>query len=120
MPYPLDAPPPSPTGQGVGFGASPSAPPPMPGPAGPAGFGGLAPPTGMTSPQQLVQMADTIDQAILALAQAMPIGAPEFRQAQQFMQLGFAKGLQAGATATSPTAVGNQFPGGGFGAGLVS
>jgi hypothetical protein len=125
-PYSLDAPPPSPTGVGVGFGASPAPPmpggvPPMPGQQpGPAGFGGLAPPSGMTSTQDLLNLGNMIDQALLVAAQAIPVGAPELRQAQQFVQLAFAKALQAGAAAMSPTAVGNQFPGGGFGAGLVS
>ena len=115
-PVTLDMPPPSPAMMGVGTGASPTPPPP-----GAAGFGGLAPAEGMTpsTTQQAIQMGDTVDKAITALTQILPAGAAEFRQAQQFMQLGFAKALQAGAAATSPTAVGSQFPGGGFGAGLA-
>jgi hypothetical protein len=115
MPAPLslDAPPPSPALQGVGTGASPAPPP--------TGFGGLAPQgaPGVTPEvtQQVLQMGDSIDKALIALAQMMPAGAAEFRQAQQFIQLGFAKSLQAGAAATSPTSVGAQFPGGGFGGG---
>jgi hypothetical protein len=114
MPFPsqgLDGPPPSPAGLGVGTGGSPS-PPPM-------GYAELAP-AGVTPQvlQQILQQGQQADQMLVAFAQVLPAGAAEFRQAQQAMQLGFAKALQAGSPAVAPTAVGGQFPGGGFGGGI--
>lgn len=66
---------------------------------------------------QMLSMGQQIDQALAAFAQMLPQSAAEFRQAQQFIQQGFAKALQGGPPATSATAVGGQFPGGGFSGG---
>lgn len=53
-----------------------------------------------------------IDQALMALSQAVPQGAEEFRQAKQLIQAGLAKALAGtGAVSTSPTSTGGQFPG---------
>jgi len=61
----------------------------------------------------LMGLGMQIDQALMALAQAVPAGAEEFRQAKQLIQAGLAKALQQGPGAVSltPTSTGNQFPG---------
>ena len=117
MPVSLDQPPPAPPlsgAPGTGMSPTPQA----------QGFGGLAPggqSMGGLTPeivQGVMQMGAQIDQSLVALAQAVPIGAAEFQQAQQLIQAGLAKFLQAGAGATTPTATGTAFPGGGFQSGM--
>jgi hypothetical protein len=59
-------------------------------------------------------MGDSIDKAILALAQAWPDGAPQFSMARDLLKAGLAVGAQkmgaSIADGSAPEAIGNQFP----------
>jgi hypothetical protein len=68
-------------------------------------------------------LGNEVDRALLALAGVAKDGAAEIGQARQLIQAGIAKYMAAqgqmsggsGSNAPSPTAIGNTFPGGGFG-----
>lgn len=69
-----------------------------------------------------MQLGTEVDRALLALASIAGDGAAEIGQARQLIQAGLAKYAAAqggsgaaGGGSVSPTAVGNSFPGGGFG-----
>ncbi len=71
----------------------------------------------------VVGLAKQIDTILVTFAQAMPEGAQQFKQAAELIQQGIATAIEAtsgpGAQAptSAPTEVGNEFPGGGLGAG---
>jgi len=107
----LDGPPPSPTGM--------SQPP-----AGQFSMRGLAPsvPSTALPPEMLtgiVASAATIGQMLDAYAQALPDKAAQFALIKDLLQQVFAELLTAGAGATSPTATGAAFPGGGVDRGVA-
>lgn len=104
----LDAPPPNPTSPPGSFGGVPAG--PQPG----------TPDAGGGNPKQgLVKAGSVVEQALVQLAKMAPTGAPEINQARELIKQGLAKELAAAgqAPATSPTATGAQWQGGGFGAG---
>lgn len=67
--------------------------------------------------QRVLQLGTEIDRALLALAQVAGAGAKEIGQARQLIAAGLAKyaAEKGDLGATNPTALGNSFPGGGFG-----
>ncbi len=66
--------------------------------------------------KQLVSLGGEVDRTLMSLAKLAKEGSAEFGQARKLIQTGIAKFLAANgkAPATSPTAIGEQFPGGGF------
>ena len=64
----------------------------------------------------LIKVAAGLDEMLLNMARTLPAGAEDFGVAREALKRGVAKSLSAiGQTpATSPTAAGTQFPGGGF------
>lgn len=94
-------------------------------PAGPPGSPGLVegqpggndPAKGMA--QAVTTMGAEVDRVLMAMAEAMPTSGPELEQARKLIEQAIAKFLAQTlqAPAASPTAVGGQFPGGGFSSG---
>lgn len=71
----------------------------------------------------ILSLGAQIEQTLLNFAKAMPQGAKFFQQANELIKQGIAAEMNAAAgqgeqpPASSPTATGPQFPGGGFGSG---
>lgn len=111
---PLDGPPPSP--QSVGSG-------PMGQPT-PFSLQSIAPPAPAEQmpPEVLtaiVQSAQKIGALLDSYSQALPDMAQDFAGVKDHLQTVLAQLLTKGAGATSPTAVGSQFPGGGMDRGVA-
>lgn len=102
----LDQPPPNPTSPSAQFGGVPAG--PVPG----------TPDAGEGDPAAAIAKAGSmVDQAIEALMQMAPAGSAELGQARNLIKQGLAKELasQGQAPASSPTATGASFQGGGIG-----
>jgi hypothetical protein len=111
---PLDSPPPSPqsmgaspTGAPTDFSLSAVA-PPLP--------SAQMPPEILTA---ILQSAENIGTLLDSYAQALPDKAADFASVKDHLQSVLAQLMIAGAGATSPTATGSQFPGGGFNRGVA-
>lgn len=75
--------------------------------------------------QGVLNLGKQIEETLIRFAQAMPEGAKFFTQANDLIKQGIASSMAAATggpggggeapPATSPTEVGAQFPGGGFG-----
>lgn len=109
-----------------------SQPPPSPqltgaGPTGqqsPFSMKGLAPPlpTNQLPPEILMgmmQAASKVGDVLDGLAQAAPDMAEDFGAVKDQLQIAMAKLMMNGAGATSPSATGPQFPGGGLDRGIA-
>jgi hypothetical protein len=112
---PLDGPPPSPqmfgggpTGGATPFSLSAMAPPQVP--------SAQMPPEILTG---ILQSASTIGELLDSYAQVAPDLAMEFAAIKEQLQVTLASLVQAGAGATSPTATGPAFPGGGMDRGIA-
>lgn len=111
-------------------GAAPQAPGAPPGPGGPMppGGGGIpgGGPGGGNDVSGVLMLGQKLDEAILSLAQVMPGQAGQLDQARELVANAVAQFLQnnPGMGGTAPggsvTQAGNQYPGGGFGAGRVA
>jgi hypothetical protein len=144
-PAQLDAPPPSPVTsppaarESSQLGMLTGGAPPLSGMAGPGGGG----PSGMPQGPDLtgiMALGSKIDEGVLTLASVMPEVAPQLDQARELIANAVASFIQTvsgsqgaapgipgapGGTAGMPRGggvvqAGNQFPGGGFGAGRVA
>jgi hypothetical protein len=116
----LDAPPPSPAQPGLGALAGAD---PMMG-GGPGGMGGPPNVPGNVPPalpviQGILDGGTQIALMLDSFAQATPQFAPQLDQVKQALQVYLGQLVSAGAGPTGPTAVGQPFPGGGFGRGPV-
>ena len=106
-------------------------PPPSPTPMDPAGGGntplsmrGLAPqiPANQMPPEiltGLLQAGQTIGQMLDSFSQVLPDKSAQFALIKDLLQQVFADVVSAGAGATSPTAAGPAFPGGGIDRGIA-
>lgn len=119
MATPAAGPPPAPSPAGARTldrpPPSPEVPPGAPGSPQPL-MGGPEGKEGKSRVSTLVDMAAGLDELFLSLSRNLPAGAEEFGQMRELLKRGVAKVLSSiGQTpATSPTAAGAQFPGGGF------
>lgn len=138
-PQQLDGPPPSPVVspaaasesskmQMLTGGAAPGQ------PGGPTGPG--ARPSGAPDLSGIMMLGQKVDEALMSLAQALPAQAGIFGQASELLKNAIAQALQSqpggggpvggaggpagGSPAGATTQAGNQFPGGGFGAGRTA
>lgn len=95
-------------------------------PAQPGGPG-QGQPAGAPDMSGIMMLGQKVDEAIMALATALPAQAGTFGQASELVKNGIAQALQSqpgggpaqggGAPAGATTQSGTQFPGGGFNAG---
>lgn len=112
---PLDQAPPSP--QSLGAGPT--------GAATPFSLSAIAPPTTPSDQlppeilQAVMQSSQKIGSMFDSFAQVMPDLAANWGALKDQMQAVLAKAVQAGAPAMSPTASGQQFPGGGLDRGIA-
>lgn len=96
---------------------------------GQPGGPGAGQPAGAPDMSGIMMLGQKIEEALLSLAQALPAQGGIFGQAAELLKNGIAQAMQSqpgggagtqpggGAPAGSVTQAGNQFPGGGFGAG---
>lgn len=111
---PLDTAPPSPQAMGASPQGAPNQfsleqiAPPLP--------SGMMPPEMLTA---VLESAQNIGNLLDSYAQALPDLAPDFGQVKDLLQSVLAKVMIAGAQPISPTASGQQFPGGGFSRGIA-
>ena len=111
---PLDGPPPSPQSMGAGPTGQPTQ----------FSLEALAPPVPSAEmPAEvltaIIQSAQKIQSLFDSYAQVTPDLAPDWGMLKEQLAIVLAKLLQQGAGATSPTATGSQFPGGGFDRGIA-
>ena len=111
---PLDGPPPSPQSIGAGPTGSPT----------PFSLSAIAPPVPSSQmPAEvltaIIQSAQKIGSLFDSYAQAPPDMAQDWGALKEALQVVLAKLLSNGAGATSPTATGSQFPGGGLDRGVA-
>jgi len=103
---PLDGPPPSPVNGGM---------PSVSALAGPAPSGGMGSGVGGAGGGEAVQgilaMGQQLDQAVLALSQAIPVASAEFSQARELIKQGLAKFLTTASQMGPPSLTGGSFPG---------
>ena len=111
---PLDGPPPSPQSMGAGPTGQPTQfslealAPPVP--------AAQLPPETLTS---MIQASQRIKAMYDSFAQITPDMAADWGMLKEQLETVLAKLLMQGAGATSPTASGSQFPGGGFDRGIA-